>query len=160
MRRFLSILLVVSVVACERLSPTDLTAHTAPPPPNLSGNWSGTISSFAAGNGTISFTLMQMCLVLDPPGSGCQVFLDGTWSASFANPASNESGTLSGGVADSTVSVDLMPSASGPCPLIVTAMLSDSTSFRGTYTFFRTANPSCTADNGTVTAIKQSGSLE
>ena len=151
MRRFLLIMLAVSGVACGRSSPAAPTAP--PPPPNLSGNWSGTISSFVAGNGTISFTLTQGCLSLDPPGSGCNVMLDGTWSASLANPTSNESGTLSGGVNETTVSVSLAQSTSGLCPLIVTATLADSTSIRGTYTQSRTT--SCAGDNGTVAAIKQ-----
>jgi len=151
MRRFLSTVLAVSVAGCGR--------STAPtqPTPDISGNWSGTITSAAAGTGTISFTLSQVCLVLLPPGSGCEDALSGSWSASFASSASDESGALGGEIGQSAVLLDLAQSTSATCPLNVSATMTGSTSMRGT---FASARPGGTgfcpaADSGTFSATKQ-----
>lgn len=127
-RRLPLVLLAVSVVACTRKSPT------APPStPNISGNWSGTVSSDTAGNGTISFTISQMCLTLLPPGSGCEGQLSGSGVVSFANSTSNENGALSGYIAQSLVVLTLTQSTAGPCPLNFSGTMVGSTIMRGIY---------------------------
>ena len=157
MRRFVSILLVMVVAACEIYRPT------APPPtPDISGSWSGPISSAVAGTGTLSVTVFRMCLILLPPGHGCQAAYSGGfdegWSTSFSNAASNDSGSQVGAqVSGSTVILSLSPSNSGTCPLLVTATLSDSTMMHGTYTQSTHAGsaPCSGVDSGSVSLTRR-----
>ena len=131
MRRFVSGLILAVLVAC-----TESTGPTT----SLAGNWSGTISSVLYGNGAMAFTLAQSSKALS-----------GTWSATFANAANNDSGSLSGNVSGSAVSIVLTPSNPFTCPFNVTATLSGSTSMSGTYAAFN-----CTvAASGTFVAAKQ-----
>ncbi len=153
MRRFLSMVLAVSAVACRS---RDIQLTPPRVVPDISGNWSGTITSALAGNGTISLTQSQMCLILLPPGQGCQPALSGTWSASFPNSVTAENGSLSGQVSESTVTFGLSFNSSSACPIYVSATLADSTSMHGTYTQFHTmGNAACTGiDSGTVSLTK------
>ena len=152
MQRFLVILVGLTVVACGRRG----VEITGPPPtPDISGNWSGT--SAAAGMGTLSFTLAQHCLILLPPGQGCQEALSGTWLASLLNAgADGESGSLSGQVSASTVILGLTLSNPGTCQLLVTATLSGAATMHGTYTQSgRAGTAACTGvDSGTVSLAK------
>jgi hypothetical protein len=149
------IVLSVTAMACGRA-----TAPTTPipPGPNMSGTWSGTISSVMAGNGTLSLTLSERCLSLLPPGVGCEEELLGTWSTSFADSANNRGGTVSGSVSGSSVSLSLYPGLAGTCPLSVTAALLNTVSsvqltlgMNGSFTTMNCA----VADSGTISAIKQ-----
>jgi hypothetical protein len=146
MKRLLFGLLVLT--ACGRDTSTQ-------PTPNLSGNWSGTITSSQSSDGTISLTLTQMGLVLLPPGVGSEQVITGTWMTSFRSvgPTSND-GTVSGQVDESSVAFSLTPSQpipSGICPRNFTGALTNATSIHGTYVTFN-----CTfADSGTFTVTKQ-----
>lgn len=128
MRLRLSIVLAAAVVACGRSS-----TPTAPTP-NISGNWSGTMFSTQSGNGELAFTLTQRGLSLLPPGTGQEQELTGTWSGSFLNAnADGMSGTASGTVSQSSVTLALTPGVTG-CAYSLTATLTGAVSMSGTWT--------------------------
>lgn len=149
LRWFIAVAGLTVLAGCgSELQPTQ-------PTPNLSGNWSGTITSTLSSTGTISLTLSQMGLVLLPPGVGMEQDLVGTWVTSFLNfNADANSGTLSGRVNESSVAFSLTPSQPTPrgvCPRNFTGALTNATSMHGTYVTFN-----CTfTDSGTFTVTKQ-----
>ena len=148
MRLFLSVLVLASVAACEKS-----TAPAEPQSPNLSGNWTGTISSAVAGSGTLALTISQFC-IFETPSGDCENELSGTWSATYANPANNAAGSIEGSITQSAVMLDLVPAVAGTCPLIVTAVATDSTSFDGTYSQSRSQGSCTGVDSGTLAAEK------
>ena len=148
MRRFVSIVLAVSAVACEKSSPT------APPPtPDISGNWSGTLTSAQPGaSATVTFALAQTGLIDLPPNPGLDPnqALAGTWTI---YPALTVpiivSGSLSGFINGSAVSFVFTANPSNNCPWNVTAAMTGAASMSGSYT-------SCSASNsGTFSATRQ-----
>ena len=145
MHRLRRLIFTVAVVACGR-------SATGGSTPNLAGSWSGTISSATAGNGTLSFSMTQRGLSLLPPGVGVEGELTGTWSTTFANPASNGTGTLSGSVLGSDVSITFTPNVPGTCPFTMTGTAAGASAINGTY-----VSTNCTvASSGTIMAKKQS----
>jgi hypothetical protein len=154
MQRFLTTLLCLAAIACGRSSPT-----TPPQTVDISGNWSGTISSARAGTGTLLLILDQHCLPLLPPGNGCQGQLTGKWTTIFTNPANSDSGTVSGTVQDSTTEFSLGRRDPNTCPFLVTATVSQRTSLNGKF-----GGQICIAimtfppdDSGTVSVRKVEG---
>lgn len=144
-----------TAIACGRSSPTAATLQTV----DISGNWSGTINSARAGNGTLLLILSQRCLPLLPPGNGCQGQLSGKWTTLFSNPANSDSGTVSGSVQDSTTTFSLGRRDPNICPFVVTATVNRGTSMNGKF-----GGQTCIAimtfpppDSGTVSVSKVEG---
>lgn len=146
LRWFIAVAGLTVLAGCgSELQPTQ-------PTPNLSGSWSGTITSTLSSTGTISLTLSQIGLVLLPSGVGMEQDLTGTWLTSFLNVnADANSGTLSGRVNEASVAFSLTPATPGVCPRDFTGTLANVTSMHGTYVTFN-----CTfTDSGTFTVTKQ-----
>jgi len=92
---------------------------------SLAGTWSGTIQDSISGAGTGRVTIAQ---------SGST--LSGTWEATFADPANNNGGTLSGTFDGQSIDLTLSPSDPASCPFRVTATLQGDNRFTGTYAAF------------------------
>jgi len=155
MPRFLTAVLCFAAIACGRSSPA-APKQTV----NITGNWSGAISSARAGSGTLLLILDQQCLVLLPPGNGCQWQLTGKWTTLFSNPANSDSGTVSGSVQDSTTQFSLVRRDTNICPFLVTATVNHGASINGKF-----GGQACIAimtfpppDSGTVSVTKVEGS--
>lgn len=104
---------------------------------NLTGNWVGTVTSISrsqiVGVGTLRVTIAQ--------SSGT---LTGTWSASYQNPANNNSGQLVGAVMGISVNLNLQSSVPTACPFTATGTINDPNHISGTY-----ATTNCTvSDSG------------
>jgi hypothetical protein len=111
---------------------------TGPSTHSVNGTWSGSITSnLAVGSGPATVTLSQ---------SGNR--LSGTWSV--IGPTSPDSGSLTGSVDGSAVSVTLSPSVPTGCPYTATMTVSGN-SMTGTYAAFN-----CTASiAGGIALTKQ-----
>lgn len=134
MRRFLLILLAVSVVACRRSSP------------NISGIWSGTLVDDVAGSSTLQFTLEQARLDL----SGT-AWMQLNCTSLCAIPSVID-GSLSGSLSEfidiSAVSLRFTANPNNNCVISITATITDAVSMSGSYT-------SCSASSsGTFSATK------
>jgi hypothetical protein len=127
---FAALLCLTAGLACGG----DSTSPTA----NLTGNWSGTISSQLAGPGTFVLTFVES-----------SSSLSGTWSTTFSNTANNNAGSLSGTASGSSVTLTLTPSDPQSCPFHVTGVMSG-TVISGTYAAF----PCTVAESGTFSASK------
>lgn len=125
MRNLLS--LTVLALALAGVSCTSSPSITSPTPPSLAGTWVGsaTITGSAAGTGTIRATIAQT-------GNA----LTGTWGSTYANPANNGSGALTGTTNGAAVSLTLNSSVPTACPYNVTGTLSGTTSISGTFATF------------------------
>lgn len=137
MKRALVAIAVLLMTACgsDNGSPTQ-------PATSLTGTWSGIVSAFGspAGPGGIQATIAE---------SGNA--LTGTWGTSYPNPIFNSSGSLTGAVNGTAVSLTLSSSVAGGCPYSATATLSSSTLMAGTF-----ATVSCSvAQSGTFNLGKQ-----
>ncbi|HEV3139481.1 MAG TPA: hypothetical protein VGY57_03140 [Vicinamibacterales bacterium] len=105
---------VVAAIACG--------SSTSPSPPvNIAGTWNGTVSDSQLGTGTVTATINQS-----------NSAVAGTWAASYANAANNNSGTLAGTVDGSNVSMTLKPSAPGSCAILLSTT-SDGRTMNGNY---------------------------
>jgi len=81
------------------------------------GNYTGTLTDSIAGKGTLSFTLTQNV-----------VYLSGSWSDTFGNPAYNNAGTVYGVVTGaSSLEFYAVPSNLAACPFIAIGTLSGGT---------------------------------
>ncbi len=104
LRRFSTIVFAAFGVACGRSSPMASTAT-----PDISGTWSGTISSAKTGNTTLLFTLVQGAPLIDlSPSHGVDpnVAIGGTWSRTFTELATTTGGTLNGFVTSLCATAD------------------------------------------------------
>ncbi|GEM_PF-5693216 len=98
------------------------------------GNYTGTVNDALAGSGTLSFNLTQNL-----------VWLVGSWSDTFANPANNNSGTAYGVVTGpSSLEILAVSNVAGACPFVATGTFSGTT-LSGNYT----AIDCSVTDNGT-----------
>ena len=132
---FTVVALALIVSACSGDSPTSPTGSSTA---SVQGTWSGTITnSEYGGRGPARVTVSQT-------GSS----LSGTWYA--MGPYGADSGSLTGSVSGSAVSITLSPSDPTNCPTKVTAIVSG-TSMSGTYAAFNCAAPL----SGGVTLTKQ-----
>lgn len=145
-----------TTIACGKSSPTAVTPQTV----DVSGNWSGAISSARAGNGTLLLILTPDCLPLLPPGRGCEVSLMGKWTTLFENPAYSDSGSVGGTVQDSTARITLGRRDPNICPFVVTAT-ANRTSMHGTFggQFCIETMTFPPADSGTVSLLKVEGAV-
>ncbi len=121
MRAFLlAALLAGLAIACGSPSHT----FDAPsPPPSLAGNWSGSVSSTNAGNGTITFTLTQ---------SGSNV--SGQWTTTFPGQPPNGgsvSGLVGASVSGFALLATLTPGSLGRCGFDARAVSSGDASMSG-----------------------------
>ncbi len=101
-------------------------------PPELFGNWSGTLKDSNCGSGAVSLVFSQ---------SGCAI--DGVWSSDFSVPACNGAGTLHGNADHATLTARLETSQSGTCPLEVTGVVVGPNEVSGNY-----AAPNCQVSGG------------
>jgi hypothetical protein len=102
-------------------------------PVNLAGTWTGSANSNVAGAGTVDATISQSAQTLS-----------GSWSVRYPNAAYNNSGSLSGSIQNSTVSLALSSSIATPCPYSVNGMFataSGRTTITGTFTTVNCATP-------------------
>ncbi len=154
MQRFLTTVLCVAAIACGRTSPT-APLQTV----DITGNWSGTITSARAGSGTMLLILDQHCLPLLPPGGGCQVEVLGKWTTIFPNPIYTDSGSVWGTVHDSTTVFGLDPRDRNICPNFVTATVNRGTSINGKFggQLCPANKTSPLLDSGTVFVTKVEG---
>lgn len=132
MRKLITGIVVVWLAACGRT--------TEPTTADLSGSWSGTISSATSGAGTLGLTLSQS-----------SNSLSGTWTATFSSAQYNNHGTLTGTVSGSSVSMVLTATGQAACPINVSGTLSGSTSISGSYV----GSDCTTSSTGTFSATKQ-----
>jgi hypothetical protein len=138
MQRALLIVSMVAATACAGKS------STAPITGNVSGSWSGPMSSALLGTGTLSLSLVQV---------GDSV--TGTWTTAFPVPGLDLIGTVAGNISGSTITVLLQPLGGSTCqygPYDLTATVSGTSSLRGS---FVTAYNCVLPDSGTYTAAKQ-----
>ena len=139
-RRFRAVLIILSLVAtvnCGSSSPS------SPSTPSLTGTWVGTEIDTVAGTGAAQSIITQS-------GSA----LSGTYSLTFTNPIFSNSGSLSGSVNGSTVSLTATPSNPLICPAADTATLNAAaTQLTGTYAAISSCN--LTHQMGSFTATKQ-----
>ena len=141
----LRVLMVVfsvgAAVCCGSNSSSSPTSSSTPTP--LSGNWVGTETDTVAGTGNLQATIFQ---------SGST--LSGTYSLSFPNPIFSNSGSVSGTVNGSSVSMTATPTNPAICPALDTATLNaTSTQITGTYVAINGCNLS--HQTGSFTATKQ-----
>jgi hypothetical protein len=116
------------------------TSNTSSPFGSLSGNFTGSIQDSAAGTGTVRGTLSQ---------SGTSI--SGTLQTFFANPNNNNSGTVSGTVNGTSVTLVFTSSVPTACPFNITLTQTSNTQLSGTYAAFN-----CTvAVGGTVSITRQ-----
>lgn len=116
-------------------------SSTTSPSSPLSGTWTGTLTDSVAGAGTTQATITESGMTLT-----------GTYTDTFPSlPIANNSGTLSGTVNGSSVSITTSPSSAVICAVLETGTLNAaSTQVTGTYA----SVSSCTATHttGTFTA--------
>ncbi len=87
----------------------------------LAGDWTGTITDSAAGNGALSLTITQT-------GPG----ISGAWASTFGDTSFNRSGSLSGTITGSPIVLFLTPTIPIACPTgSLTGTLSLSTTVQG-----------------------------
>lgn len=112
---------------------------SSPSSTSIAGTWTGSINDSALGPGSVRITFNQ---------SGGP--LTGTWSATFANGALTNTGSLSGSMNGSDISAILTPTDPLACPYNVTATRNGNT-ITGTYAAFN-----CTASvSGSVSVTKE-----
>lgn len=133
---FVSLLMLTPMLGCEGGDDDD---GNAPPAVNVSGNFAGTVSDSIAGNGTLTLSLSQ---------NGNNV--SGTFQSRFANPASNNSGSVNGTVSGTTLELTVTPSNPNSCPFRVVGQATG-TQATGTYAAFNCS----AAVSGTVTLTRQ-----
>jgi hypothetical protein len=111
------------ILACAALAGAAACGSSTAPstPVNIEGTWKGTVSDSQLGTGTVTAIINQS-----------NAAVTGTWAAVYANPANNNSGSLSGSVDGSNVSILLKPSAVNSCGIQLTAT-SDGSSMNGNY---------------------------
>jgi hypothetical protein len=136
-KRVLVLIGLVLLASCGKDSPS------APSTPQLAGVWRGSIQNTTPGgqpNGTVVFTIAQN-------GST----LSGNWSTTYADASLNNSGTMSGTIANAvSVAFTLEPSVPIYCPYNATASVTGR-SMSGTYVAFNCSVPV----SGTFSASKQ-----
>jgi hypothetical protein len=96
----IAIIVLVLASACDKKSPTA-------PPSGVDaylGEWTGSITSSSAGQGTLRLSLDHL-----------DFQLLGTWESTFPDASFNQTGTASGLVAKDGVSLVLMPDANPDC---------------------------------------------
>lgn len=120
---------VLALVACA----ASATSEVFFPSGDLAGNWSGSDSSRAYGNGALNFALSTENLILTPPGVGSQVAIQGTWSTSFANPAMSDSGTVDGTGWSASDSVTIQLNGSNHCTWLLRGTRDHTPAMRGVY---------------------------
>jgi hypothetical protein len=137
LRVVLVILSLAATVNCGGSSPS------APSTPSLTGTWVGTETDTVAGTGVLQSTVSQ---------SGST--LSGTYSLTFPNPIFSNSGTLTGTVNGSNVSMTATPGSAAICPALDTATVNGAgTQITGTYVGVSTCN--LTHQTGSFTVTKQ-----
>ena len=119
--------------ACKSSSPT------APPTPNTTGTWTGTVNDAIMGPGTVRLTITQ---------SGSSIA--GTWATTYATVTNNNGGSLTGTVNTSSVTATLIPAIATACPFHATVTLNGN-SMSGTYAPFNCP----VAVTGSITVSKQ-----
>ncbi len=124
--------LAASSCGSTATSPSSTTA-------NLAGTWTGTLTDGISGTGNLKMVMTQ---------SG--ISLTGTWEALYSVAAKNQTGSLTGTVSGSSVSLMLKPSSASTCQGKIIATASGS-SFSGMYS---AVNCSVT-DTGSMSATKQ-----
>ena len=82
----LGAVLALFASACKSSSPT------APPMPNTSGTWTGTVNDALMGQGTVRLTITQS-----------DSTIAGTWATTYATVTNNNGGSLTGSVNTSSV---------------------------------------------------------
>ena len=107
--------------------------------PNIAGTYRGTVQDSVAGTGTIVTTIAQN-----------DESLTGTFQTTFSNPANNNSGSVSGRINGSSVSLVVTPSNPTSCPFNVTANVNGAT-IQGTYAAFNCSR----AVSGTLSLTRQ-----
>lgn len=106
----------------------------------VAGNYRGTVQDSVAGPGTVVVSIAQN-------GSS----LTGTFQTTFQVAANNNSGSLTGTVSGSSVTLTVTPSRTTSCPFTVTATMVTATRLMGTYAAFN-----CTvAVSGTIDVTQQ-----
>lgn len=111
-------------------------------PPDLAGNWSGTVDDDVCGPGTVALTISQ---------NGCAV--GGTWSSSFANSDCNNGGSISGDADGGALDGELIPGDPDNCTLDVAGAVSaGDDQVSGTY-----ATIDCTQSGGGSFTITKQG---
>jgi hypothetical protein len=110
------------------------------PTTTITGSWLGTITSAAAGEGTLAFTVTE--------SSGT---VSGNWSSSYVNPVYNNSGPVSGTESGQTVAMTLSSISPASCSYSLAGSLSGTNSITGTFAAFNCA----TDQTGVFAAQKQ-----
>jgi hypothetical protein len=110
-------------------------------PPALAGDWSGTILNDTAGGGTLTISFNQTACTLG-----------GAWSAQYADPADDGSGSVQGTADASGISFDLVNPVTSGCGYTVTASLPDPDEMTGQ---FSTIGLHCTA-SGSFDLLRRS----
>jgi hypothetical protein len=130
---------LLTLVACGASAAcSGLRSPFGPSTPSVSGTWSGTITSNqVAGSGPARVTISQT-----------DNNLSGSWSVT--GPNGPDSGSLTGSVDGSAVSMTLSPSVPTSCPYTATATVSGN-SMTGTYAAFNCTLPVA----GGITLTKQ-----
>jgi hypothetical protein len=126
--RLIAIGTALTLAACTKASPT-----SPPSIPDISGSWSGTIAGTpTVGAATLAFTLVQALADSTATEQASVNSLTGTWSISFANPAYNTSGSLTGLVSsDLSMSAHLGLNAPDSCALNLAGTLAGTTTILG-----------------------------
>jgi hypothetical protein len=107
---------------------------------DVSGTYTGTIQDAFAGTGTLRATISQ---------SGSS--LSGTFQTTFPDPQQNNSGTISGTVNGSVVTLTLTPSVPVFCAFNATLTQEDDDRITGTYVAVNCSVP----DSGTISITRQ-----
>ena len=119
------LVLCVCVIGAVAFSACDGHSPTSPSSTTVTGTWTGSIASTLSGPATARVTLAQ---------SGSSI--TGTWFVtSDIDPSAANSGTLSGTIAGSALSLTLTPSDPRTCPFDLTATVSGNR-LVGTYAAF------------------------
>jgi len=109
-------------------------------PPAIAGDWSGTILSDTTGGGRLTISFNQ---------TACS--LGGAWSAQFADPANDSSGSVQGTADASSISFDLVTPVTSACGYSATASLNDPNEMTGQ---FSTIGLHCTGE-GSFSLLRQ-----
>jgi hypothetical protein len=109
-------------------------------PPAIAGDWSGTILSDTTGGGRLTIRFDQT-----------ECTLGGAWSAQFADPADDSSGSVQGTADASGISFDLVTPVISACGYGGTASLDDPNEMTGQ---FSTTGLHCTGE-GSFSLLRQ-----
>ncbi len=96
----------IAIIGLVLVSARDKKSPTAPPSgvDAYLGEWAGSITSSSAGQGTLHVSLDHL-----------DFQLLGTWASTFPDASFNQTGTVSGLLAEDGVSLILMPDANPDC---------------------------------------------